>query len=297
MQALTQIGKRWRSFSLVLRRLAIVLWVAGIALLALGVLGDRLSWWSDRPFLANLVSSMVGACFGIPVAVLILQRLAAAQADALEMRNAARLTIGTIEEMRWAADRLVFKAAKTDTHSLLTGLSALVDSADLDAERVRHVRVADVKALEEKMHSLRALLPEKRQLETAAFAFESAWSFLKVSVRARLAELGMHWLSTSTAYHIQANVDSVFRHSFDWLVEIRGEGRISEVLLGAERYAAEHPHTALDPYLFESFFLKVQADCQLAEEHLRASILLLQMCFHADDAIKEAFAGHLSPPR
>jgi hypothetical protein len=58
---------------------SIALWVVGGILVGLGIYGDQHAWWSERPYLTNLVSSVTGAAFGLPIALLILGELAARQ--------------------------------------------------------------------------------------------------------------------------------------------------------------------------------------------------------------------------
>jgi hypothetical protein len=44
-----------------------------------GVLGDGMGWWASQPFVTNLVSSITGFAFAVPVALLILSRVAEAR--------------------------------------------------------------------------------------------------------------------------------------------------------------------------------------------------------------------------
>jgi hypothetical protein len=67
---------------------SILLWGSGSVLIWLGLVGDRRGWWTDRPFLTNLVSGLTGACFGIPVALLILTELSNRQRQRVEGVNA-----------------------------------------------------------------------------------------------------------------------------------------------------------------------------------------------------------------
>ena len=69
------IARFWTSVSPVVRRTCYVLWCLGTALLFLGVIGDIQKWWTERPFVTNVVSSATTALFGIPIALIFLQRL------------------------------------------------------------------------------------------------------------------------------------------------------------------------------------------------------------------------------
>jgi ABC-type xylose transport system permease subunit len=52
------------------KRASLGLVAAGVALLVVGILGDSQGWWQSRPFLTNIVSTLAGACFGLPVLLL-----------------------------------------------------------------------------------------------------------------------------------------------------------------------------------------------------------------------------------
>jgi hypothetical protein len=81
----------WRTVDGGIRKTTVLLWLLGSAMVILGVQGDERSWWSERPFLTNLVSSIAGACFGIPIALLVLQNLSSRQARILERHSTNRM--------------------------------------------------------------------------------------------------------------------------------------------------------------------------------------------------------------
>lgn len=73
----------------------------GIAAAVAGIYGDAHGWWDERGFLTNLLSSMTSVLFGIPTALLVLGRLGAQQAEALERREIerrARLAVFRFQE-------------------------------------------------------------------------------------------------------------------------------------------------------------------------------------------------------
>jgi len=96
----------WRDYNPALRAAAITLWLFGIAFAMLGALGDSRGWWAGRPFATNLVSSLVGACFGIPIALIVIQRLAANQLEMVERRSAMRHALRTMQDFIDTASRL-----------------------------------------------------------------------------------------------------------------------------------------------------------------------------------------------
>ena len=93
----------WRDTGAVIRWLCLILPMLGTGCVAIGVLGDANAWWDKQPFLTNLVSSMASALFGIPLALVVFQRLTAAQADRLEKRAADRTLQRAATDMLTAA--------------------------------------------------------------------------------------------------------------------------------------------------------------------------------------------------
>ena len=85
------VAQVWRETPLSLRVATLVMWFAGTAMVALGSVGDSKGFWTSRPFLTNLASSVTGAAFGIPLALLVLQRIAVGEAERQETRTMKRL--------------------------------------------------------------------------------------------------------------------------------------------------------------------------------------------------------------
>jgi hypothetical protein len=81
----------WNETGSTLKGAWIVLWVGGAALLAFGAWGDSSGFWADKPYLSNTLSEITGAAFGVPVALVLLQRLASSEAAAAESRSARRM--------------------------------------------------------------------------------------------------------------------------------------------------------------------------------------------------------------
>ncbi|WIM93451.1 hypothetical protein ACTOB_005430 [Actinoplanes oblitus] len=114
---------------------------AGVLLAGLGVAGDVAGFWASLPFLTNLVSSLTGALFGIPVGIVVVQRLLQAQTDANDRAAAWRLALRSAHHMRTAAGALTGPAG---TGEELARLLARCDSAVAEArewaELAHHAR-------------------------------------------------------------------------------------------------------------------------------------------------------------
>jgi hypothetical protein len=105
---------------------------AGVLLGVLGAVGDAAGVWSRFPFLTNLASSLTAALFGIPVALVVVQRLLQLQTDANDRAAARHLAMRSAHTMRTAAATL----SGPDADNLaaeLTRLVARCDAAVADA--------------------------------------------------------------------------------------------------------------------------------------------------------------------
>jgi len=76
----------------------------GTSLLLLGVAGDLFGWWAGLSYLTNVLSSLTGACFGIPVALLLIAAIT-------DRRTAAALRRDCLRQGTLAADRLLASAS------------------------------------------------------------------------------------------------------------------------------------------------------------------------------------------
>ncbi|WP_433444534.1 hypothetical protein [Nonomuraea sp. CA-141351] len=139
-------GRAWKEAGPALRITAKVMWPLGVALAALGILGDLNGWWTDRSFLTNLLSSLTGVLFGIPFALIVLQQVAAHQAEQMERTVFKRLARREFSSITEALDRLYVRDDESRLQQLedllKNGIRALQSHAeDADDEpRRRHDR-------------------------------------------------------------------------------------------------------------------------------------------------------------
>ena len=63
----------------------------GVALLVLGVKGDSSRFWDERGFLANITTSLVGALFGVPLAVVVIGWFTASHSSRIQSAATTQL--------------------------------------------------------------------------------------------------------------------------------------------------------------------------------------------------------------
>jgi hypothetical protein len=103
MRSSGAVAAVWRDTGRTLKHAWAALWAAGVALLVLGVWGDHAGFWADKPYLTNVFSALTTAAFGVPLALVVVQRIAAGEADAAEARAAARMAARVSTDLALAA--------------------------------------------------------------------------------------------------------------------------------------------------------------------------------------------------
>ena len=103
MRSWATVAAVWRDTGRTLKHAWAALSAAGVALLALGVWGDHAGFWADKPYLTNVFSALTTAAFGVPLALVVVQRIAAGEADAAEARAAARMAARVSTDLALAA--------------------------------------------------------------------------------------------------------------------------------------------------------------------------------------------------
>jgi hypothetical protein len=191
--------------------LGAVLWTIGAVLLAAGWWGDEAGFWSDKPFLTNVFSSMTAVSFGIPLALIVLQRMGVAQTEAVEARAARRLAVKVAGDLVAAVPRL-HPGAASDLLAAKTGLFAAEraaqeairrweDSRDEDSVRELRQLVASG-SVAGALASFKAATGAGKQAVPAVADVSAHWSFLNTTVRSRLLETGGTWLAPPLAAQI-----------------------------------------------------------------------------------------------
>ncbi|MEU6207954.1 hypothetical protein ABZ814_30730 [Micromonospora musae] len=101
------VRSAWTGADPSIRQIAVTVWLSGIFVALTGIAGDAWRWWSDWPFVTNLLSSAAGALIGIPVALFVIQQLATAQAESIVSRRERRTALELTLQLKANAERVV----------------------------------------------------------------------------------------------------------------------------------------------------------------------------------------------
>ncbi|WP_030198225.1 hypothetical protein [Streptomyces sp. NRRL S-87] len=144
----TAIARFWAETPKQIRRLSVLLLPLGTVLFFVGLRLDATDGWTGHDYLLNVYSGLTGACFGIPVALLLLNRLTSAQ-DEVRQAEQARQRAG--EEATAFQQSLLSGFEASDLADLTTRVAALqAQLADLRLKR------ADDPARSEAVHDFLA---------------------------------------------------------------------------------------------------------------------------------------------
>jgi len=205
----------WEDTPRALRAGCTALWTTGVVLLALGWWGDHEAFWADRAFLTNVFSSVTAAAFGVPLALVVLNRIGMAQAEAVEARAGRRLAVRVAGDFAACVPRLVpGPAAGLDEAA--AGLLALEraaqealrnwESSQNDAGLTELRQLLEDGSLDRALEDFRTAVRPGKQAVPAVAELSAHWSFLNTTVRSRLLETGGCWLAPHLAAQINEYV-------------------------------------------------------------------------------------------
>jgi hypothetical protein len=187
----------WSETSGVVRRVWVFLWAAGLALLGFGIWGDQTGFWGDKPYFTNVFSALTTASFGVPLALIVLQRISATEADAAEARSARRMAAIVSADLVDSVAALVpggVASLRQADEELRGQRDALVPNGDYfrpsGAPRLYYGPF--IEAIETALQSIEGLFDP--QWSTYFAEVSSQWSILTTEARARLLGAGERWL-------------------------------------------------------------------------------------------------------
>lgn len=191
IDAKNAILKWWESRTFILRFLVLTLWPAGCIIMAIGLEGDGDGWWNNHPFLGNLATSAVGACFGIPFALLILQYIIEHQSQITERRKALTMYSQRVEELRSVV--ALMDSHTYDRDEFEKCREKIAWATDNLEPLTRDDLVDYLKELESQLFWLLLHLDSNKNLAHSTYIYKSTWDTLHIGVKDRLENAGVPW--------------------------------------------------------------------------------------------------------
>jgi hypothetical protein len=213
----------WHETGSTLRKAWIVLWAAGVMLLILGVWGDSVGFWTNKPYLTNTFSALTSAAFGVPLALVVLQRVAASEAEVAEARGARRMAERVSADLAATVAALVkdgIPAMQTVKEYLQDQRDSLIPNGDYwrpaTAPRLYYQPFID--AIGSAMRRIESLFSPEIGRHLAEVSTQ--WSILTTESRSRLLETGSRWLTGLQAEELGALVTTVTGPTLeDWRIK------------------------------------------------------------------------------
>lgn len=239
--ALRAARREWRQVGPTVRVSALTMWALGVALLAVGVWFDHTHRWDDFPFLTNMVSALDGALFGLPVALVVVTRLAVREANRNEEAEIFRRLGNVSRRLSDQARDVEMILPLTERHEVEQAIAKLDAAlATLRQQLSRMLNNADKQNYFKLAHEIDTgivdlvyvwgPIEEAMSREIADIAAE--WRVCGDYLRPRLAALGIPWIS--------ATLDSEINSHMDVLIEMKK--------VGAYRFdLGLLPHTEVPP--------------------------------------------------
>ncbi|SDT65288.1 hypothetical protein [Actinoplanes derwentensis] len=97
------VASAWRTAPPVLRRFAYWVWSIGFVAVTLSVIADARNWWNGLQFTTNIIAELVCGMVALPVALVIIARLAEYQVKELEQARLKTRYAAALQQMTGSA--------------------------------------------------------------------------------------------------------------------------------------------------------------------------------------------------
>jgi hypothetical protein len=198
----------------------VALILLGIVGIGIGAYADAQRWWVDKPFLTNMASSIVASCFGIPLAIVVVQRLISVQAARqVRIRWGERMgsQVAIVRGLSIPFARPRLNVAREPLEALQRALDPLQSITDVRGNESAKERARSMDAnqlatylksafieMDKAVEAWNSVLPnDQHQLTDAWRSFREQWRALDRLGRQRASELDEPWIDSATARQIE----------------------------------------------------------------------------------------------
>jgi hypothetical protein len=213
--------------------------LVGLTFAASGIVADIKGWWESLPFFSNLFAGITSALFGIPFALLIIQRLSYRQAEDLQRRNVTRLKFAAANDLH---SRTLTLLQSDGVTSICTPLDDAIEqsftavkavdtfprpheaalfNAEFDVTGFTRCVEHSRSDLAKSVDILHELLPPNAEVADLVVDLGAKWRFLDEYVKPQIYETVGDWLHPQTFAQLHA---ALYEGGLDLssLLELRG---------------------------------------------------------------------------
>ena len=206
------IAKSLQTIPAALLKGTIFSFIVGFVLLVLGIRGDSNGWWNDRPFLVNVISGLTGACFGIPLVLVVLNRISETVSMQAERQSVLRLAATSCSDLSqaisngygdmltWVTTVNQLQEAARSIYNQAQSASELQYGSEEYQERVYDWHFIMSRTYNNYFGKIRTFFEVKNWGTIAA-----EWQAVKI-LSPRLRELGCSWITPTQEYEFDMAV-------------------------------------------------------------------------------------------
>jgi hypothetical protein len=212
---------------LIWSKLTVTLLVAsGIVSFTVGIYGDFNDWWSDKPYATNIFTAFTSACFGIPIAVVLLRKLATMQVDYTQRKKAKAILQVSSNEISYVLNE-TYNGDLDAVDSLSSFLAYCskrmlqLHTLDKSTSAIREVKYF-VSELSQLRSQVENLLPNKSLAAQLKAQNSHAWTAIDEYVKPILFGTDADWSTTSSYSRLEYASQLQFLESEDVTSRIDG---------------------------------------------------------------------------
>lgn len=195
----------WDEIDPVVRGVVLSLLTVGVLLSVMGGALDLAGIWGSFPFSVNMVSSAAAACFGVPIALVVLQYLLHQQeehssririthraiAASTKMSELARRQTGDQGRRRVIQERLMDlrNPLRAEAHKL----SALLAISAREVDKLDGLH-ATLNLLLNNLADIKATIPDQATRDAVATDLASTWRYLDEQLYPMSLDVGLPWI-------------------------------------------------------------------------------------------------------
>lgn len=194
----------WNEVDPVVRVVVLCLLAAGFVLAFAGVAMDLAGTWNSFPFSVNMVSSAAAACFGVPIALVVLQYLLQEQqehsakikvvrratAASAKLSDMAQQQAGDQDKVQASGQRLIGLRRQLRSEAKWLSTLSVVTEEDLEQKGLDRTTELVLLCLED----ISAAFPDQATRDATAGDLVSTWKYLDEQLYPMALDAGLSWL-------------------------------------------------------------------------------------------------------